>query len=394
MTLRITTDVGPVSTFNVTLLQSGSGFDDLAAALTPQACVSSVLCVPPHAPLGPSGVLYESRFVPLQVVPPAYLITSNPVGIAGQAVGVTVAALQGSGATDTNYAGTPTLRFAMTADSKLRVPTCNGMGSNQPAGVTFRNGMATISCTFYSVQSVSITVFDDRTSPPVQATLAVNVSVDPGALDHYKLDVAASQLLVAAGTPVTINVTSFDQPGNLKTDDTAVRALTFSQAGAARDGTAPTCGTVTASFVGGQATVTCVFYLAELVNLTACDAQNVCGKGPSITITKGAIVQLGVLDCTHVDMSSDANISKCAIRAWNASGGTEPATSGNVQLCAGLFDAWGNTDSTSVPSVAWTATPGGTAGAATKCVTIPGSAQTIYVADPAGLLGGSSLTLQ
>ena len=154
--------------------------------------------------------------------------TSSPT--AGQADGLTLTALDPLGNTVTSYSGSQCLLFSGPAASPNgTAPSYPAQGScpDGQSAVSFSNGVAGASVTFYKASSSTILVSTDASS---QRAGALPLNVVAAGID--KLSLAAVSATPRAGSPDNLTITALDAYGNTATSYTGSHSLSFSGASA------------------------------------------------------------------------------------------------------------------------------------------------------------------
>jgi hypothetical protein len=179
---------------------------------------------------------------------------------AGTAFNVTLTATTDGVAVNSGYNGVKNITFSGPTGS----PT-------YPSTVTFASGVGTASVTLTAAETPTITATDGT----IAGTPSSSFTVNPGAIDHYVVTAAASQL---AGFAFNVTVTAKDAYANTVTTDSATQVTMSS--GSGNVGFAANPVTLTSGTAVASATDSTI----ETTTIIATDGNSKTGTTGSITI--------------------------------------------------------------------------------------------------------------
>jgi putative cell wall-binding protein len=232
-----------------------------------------------------------------------FSVSAPASAIVGDAVTVTVTALDGSNAIATTYAGT--VHF-----------TSNDAGAILPANSTFSGGVGSFSVKFSAAGTKHVTVTD--TSSSITGTSgSVNVTQSTTHLS------ATAATTAKAGTSFVVTVEALDGSGNVVTGYAGTVKLTSSDSAAVLP--------ANSTLASGQHAFTVTLKTAGGQTLTAIDTANagISGTTATITVSPAATTHLLVT----APASSAAGLSfLVAVTAKDAYQNTVPTYGGTVHL--------------------------------------------------------------
>lgn len=234
-----------------------------------------------------------------------FAVSTDATATAGNAVTVTVTALDAQDATVTNYAGT--VHFTSTDSAAVL-----------PADATLTNGTATFSVTFKTSGDQTVSVADTVTN--ALAGDSDTVAVSAAAAASFVVSAPAS---TTAGDAISISITAKDEFDNTATGYTGTIHFTSNDTGA----TLPSDATLTSGTGAFSVTLT----TAGARSVTAQDASDASITGSSDTITV-APASASTLVATGPSMATAGVSVSITVTANDRYGNVATSYAGTVQF--------------------------------------------------------------